>query len=75
MTPRLTGRLTVGRKMTLILITTFVKKQLVKKEEGKKENKRKTTVQIGTIVKVRVFNAGLLARSQFASGQSCNRPT
>jgi hypothetical protein len=31
--------------------------------------------QIGTNVRIRVFNAGLLARSQFASGRSCNRPT
>jgi hypothetical protein len=26
-------------------------------------------------VRARVFNAGLLARSQFASGRSCDRPT
>jgi hypothetical protein len=31
--------------------------------------------QIGIDVKFRVFNAGLLARSQFASGRSCDRPT
>jgi hypothetical protein len=29
----------------------------------------------GTNVRVRVFNTGLLARSQFASGGSCDRPT
>jgi hypothetical protein len=31
--------------------------------------------QIRTDVKIRVFNAGLLARSQFLSGSSCDRPT
>jgi hypothetical protein len=35
----------------------------------------KATSQIGTNVRARVFNAGLLARSQFASGRSCDRPT
>jgi hypothetical protein len=30
--------------------------------------------RVGTNVRARVFNAGLLARSHFASGQSCNRP-
>jgi hypothetical protein len=30
--------------------------------------------QIGTSVRARVFNAGLLARSQFSSGRSCERP-
>jgi hypothetical protein len=33
------------------------------------------TSQIGTNVRARVFNAGLLARSQSASGRSCDRPT
>jgi hypothetical protein len=37
--------------------------------------KKKKTAQIGTNVRARVFNAGLLARSQFASGRSCDRPT
>jgi hypothetical protein len=40
---------------------------------GKKE--RKATAQIGTNVRARVFNTGLLTRSQFASGRSCDRPT
>jgi hypothetical protein len=31
--------------------------------------------QIGTNVRVCGFNARLLARSQFASGRSCDRPT
>jgi hypothetical protein len=43
------------------------------RKEKKKKTKRKA--QIGTSVGARVFNAGLLARSQFASGRSCDRPT
>jgi hypothetical protein len=35
----------------------------------------KATAEIGTNVRVRVFNVGLLARSQFASVRSCDRPT
>jgi hypothetical protein len=35
----------------------------------------KAAAQIGTNVRDCVFNAGLLARSQFASGRSCDRPT
>jgi hypothetical protein len=35
----------------------------------------KATAQIGTNVRARVFNAGPLTRSQFASGRSCDRPT
>jgi hypothetical protein len=42
-----------------------------KKEKGKEEKK----AQIGTNVRARVFNAGLLARSLFASGRSCDRTT
>jgi hypothetical protein len=38
------------------------------------KKKRKKTAQIGTNVRARVFNAGLLARSQFAFGRSCDRP-
>jgi hypothetical protein len=34
----------------------------------------KATAQIWANVRVHVFNAGLLARSQFASGRSCSRP-
>jgi hypothetical protein len=48
------------------------KKQLVGKI-GKKKKERKAA-QIGTNVRARVFNAGLLARIQFALGRSCNRP-
>jgi hypothetical protein len=43
--------------------------------EGKKTEKKNTTAQIGSNVRVRGFNAGLLARSQFASRRSCDRPT
>jgi hypothetical protein len=35
----------------------------------------KTAAQIGTNVRASGFNAGLLARSQFASGRSFDRPT
>jgi hypothetical protein len=37
--------------------------------------KEKETAQIGTNVRARVFNAGLLARSQFASRRSYDRST
>jgi hypothetical protein len=33
------------------------------------------TAQIGTNVRVRIFNDELLVRRQFASGRSCDRPT
>jgi hypothetical protein len=36
---------------------------------------KNTTSQIGTNVRFRGFNTGLLARSQFASGRSFDRPT
>jgi hypothetical protein len=36
---------------------------------------KKATAQIGTNVSARGFNGGLLARSQFASGRSWDRPT
>jgi hypothetical protein len=35
----------------------------------------KAAAQIGTNVRARRVNAALLARSQFASGRSCDRPT
>jgi hypothetical protein len=38
------------------------------------KKKKNTTAQIGTNVKAG-FNAGLLARSQYASGRSCDWPT
>jgi hypothetical protein len=34
----------------------------------------KAVAQIGANVRARGVNAGLLARSQFASGRSCDRP-
>jgi hypothetical protein len=46
----------------------FVKTTYVFEEKGRK------TAQIGPNVTARVFNAGLLARSQFASAMYCNRP-
>jgi hypothetical protein len=54
----------------------IVKHNLLKKEREKKkqENKRKIAAQIRA-VRARRFNAGLLARSQFASRRSCDRPT
>jgi hypothetical protein len=45
-------------------------KKIKRKKERKKEK-----AQIGTNVRARVFNAGLLARSQCASGRSWDRPT
>jgi hypothetical protein len=39
------------------------------------KKKKRKTAQIGTNVRARIFNAGLLARSQFASGRSCDQPT
>jgi hypothetical protein len=36
---------------------------------------KQSNSHIGTDVRVRAFNAGLLARSQFASGRSYDRPT
>jgi hypothetical protein len=42
-------------------------------KKGKKKEKEKKS-QIGISVGARVFNAGLLARSQCASGGSCDRP-
>jgi hypothetical protein len=41
---------------------------------SKKKEEEKTS-QIGTSVRARAFNAGLLARIQFASGRPCDRPT
>jgi hypothetical protein len=38
------------------------------------EVEKKGTAQIGTNVRARGFNVGLLAGSQFESGKSCDRP-
>jgi hypothetical protein len=43
--------------------------------KNRKGRGKRKKAQIWTSVRVRVFNAGLLARSQFASGRSCDRPT
>jgi hypothetical protein len=59
-------------------IQIIVKNNLLgKKERGKKKKQERKTQQhrLGTNVRVRGFNTGLLARSQFASGRSCARPT
>jgi hypothetical protein len=56
-------------------ITRFVKKNLLKKRKIKGKEKENTAAQIETNVRACGFNAGLLARSQFASGRSCDRPT
>jgi hypothetical protein len=42
----------------------------VKKLVKKRKQKTNTTAQMGTKVRARGFNAGLLPRSQFASGRS-----
>jgi hypothetical protein len=49
----------------------------VSNEQKEKEKTREKTQQhrLGTNIMVRGFKAGLLARSQFASGRSCDRPT
>jgi hypothetical protein len=44
-------------------------------ENKKRKRKEKKAAQIGTNLRARIYNAGLLARSQFASGSSCDRPT
>jgi hypothetical protein len=44
--------------------TIIVKKNLLKKKEKEKKTKKNTTAQVGTNVRARGFNAGLLARSQ-----------
>jgi hypothetical protein len=54
--------------------TTFKCFQRKKKERKKERKKTKKTAQIEINVRARVFNAELLARSQFTSGRSCDRP-
>jgi hypothetical protein len=56
--------------------TRFGAKNNFKKlKKIKRKEKKNTTAQMGTNVRVCILNAGLLARSQFASGRSCDRPT
>jgi hypothetical protein len=50
----------------------IVKNNLLKKRKNRKETQQH---RVGTNVRVRGFNAGLMARSQFAFGRSCDRPT
>jgi hypothetical protein len=46
------------------------------KKKKRKNQKRKIQLQrVGTNVRVRGFNAGLLARNKFAFGRSCDLPT
>jgi hypothetical protein len=56
-------------------IQITVKKQLVGKKGREKQKGKPQQHRLGTNVRARGFNAGLLARSQFASGRSCDRPT
>jgi hypothetical protein len=47
----------------------------VQLSHNKKDARDSRDGQIGSNVRVRVFNAVLLARSKSASGRSCDRPT
>jgi hypothetical protein len=49
-----------------------IRNNLLRKRRKKEKH---TTLQIGTNVRAHGFNAGLLTRSQFASGRSCDWPT
>jgi hypothetical protein len=62
---------TVGVSPIHVHMQIIVKKLLGKRKKKKRTTEKKdTTAQIGTNVRVRGFNAGLLACSQFASGES-----
>jgi hypothetical protein len=50
-------------------------KEKKRKEKRKRKKEKEKKAHIGTSVRALVFNAGMLARSQFASGRSCDRPT
>jgi hypothetical protein len=67
----------VGIIHGLVLIKLYTHQNICKNNLYKffKEKKEEKTAQIGTNVRIRVFNAGLLARNQFAPGRSCDRPT
>jgi hypothetical protein len=63
-----------------VLSKSYVHKNNCKKstcgeEKRKKKEKEKHNSTDRNYVSARVFNAGLLARSQFASLKSCDRPT
>jgi hypothetical protein len=51
----------------------YIHIQIIEKKKKKKQKRKKQHI-LGTNVRVREFKAGLLARSQFASGRSCDRP-
>jgi hypothetical protein len=55
-----------------ILIQIIVKNNLFKKRKNEEKTQQH---RLGTNIRIRGFNAGLLARNQFASGRSCHRPT
>jgi hypothetical protein len=61
LTPRLTGRLTVGRKLTSLHFTSLHFTSLHFTSRKIQQHR------LGTNIRVRGFEAGLLARSQFAS--------
>jgi hypothetical protein len=62
--------------ITILVIVkkTCWKKRKVKTRE-KKQKRKSQQHRLETNVRIRAFNVGLLARSQFASGRSCDRPT
>jgi hypothetical protein len=51
------------------------KKETLYGRKLKRKKGKKAAARIGNNVRARVFNAGLLARSQFTYGRSCDRPT
>jgi hypothetical protein len=59
--------------ITIIVRNNLLKRKIKIKEKTKQ--KKNTTAHIGANVRARGFNAGLLARSQFAPGRSCDRST
>jgi hypothetical protein len=56
-------------------IQIIVKSNLLEKKRKEKQKRKTQQHRLETNVRVRGFNAGLLARSQFASGRSCDWPT
>jgi hypothetical protein len=59
----------------IIVKKTFEKRKKGKRKKNKKKQKRKAQQhRPGTNVRILGFKVGLLARSQFASGRSCDRP-
>jgi hypothetical protein len=57
--------------MVWCLSKLYAHKNNCKKLVGKRKEKK--TAQVGTNFRARVFNAGQFARSQLASGRSCDR--